>query len=626
MKIKLYGDTASILEGVHSLQEEFGYTISEDGLPIEVIQKTGSLTVNHQENETKITYDQPIHFFRAFGLWLEHIKTETTFQIEETPQFKTSGAMMDQSRNAVMTVDAVKDLLREMAVMGLNMLMLYTEDVYEVEERPYFGYMRGKYTEAELKELDDYAHALGIEMVPCIQTLAHLTQTLKWNYGLEFRDTTDILMVGNPKTYEFIEDMIVSAIKPFRTKRIHIGMDEAFSLGLGNYLKKNGYKESSSLMVEHLEKVIEITKKYQLEPMIWSDMYFRTGSKTGAYYDLEANITDEVIASIPKEVQLVYWDYYHGDEEFYIEFLKKHKELGSPPIFAGGAWTWNGISPNYGKALTTSEAALKASKKEGVDEVFVTVWGDNGAETPQSTALPVLQLFAEHTYHEEVSPEQVSKRFEFCTGGNYDNFMLLNAFDETPGVEKDNLGTNSPSKFLLYQDVLTGLYDKNIDGLEMESHYEILFEKIDKTKESSDKWGLLFNFYRSLAKALSVKAELGIHLKKAYDEQDKESIRKLLHRIESAHDSIDALRKSHRTLWFSDYKPFGWEVIDIRYGGVLSRLDTAQHRLEQYLSGEVSHLPELEEERLYFEGPYPMADGALGRNNYRQIVTAGDLG
>ena len=60
MKIKLYGDTASILEGVHSLQEEFGYTISEDGLPIEVIQKTGSLTVNHQENETKITYDQAL--------------------------------------------------------------------------------------------------------------------------------------------------------------------------------------------------------------------------------------------------------------------------------------------------------------------------------------------------------------------------------------------------------------------------------------------------------------------------------------------------------------------------------------------------------------------------------------
>lgn len=626
MKINVFGDVEAILDGIKILQEECNYTLSKDGHPIEVRQQSGPLSVTLKNNETVIKYDEPIHFFRAFGLWIEHIEEKEAFEIKETPQFKTSGAMMDQSRNAVLTVESVKELLRQMALMGLNMLMLYTEDVYEVENRPYFGYMRGKYSKEEMKELDDYAFTLGIELVPCIQTLAHLSQTLKWNYALEFKDTSDILMVGNPKTYAFIEDMIVSAMEPFRTKRIHIGMDEAFSLGLGSYLKKNGYKESSALMVEHLDKVMEIINKHDLEPMIWSDMYFRTGSKTGAYYDLEAVITDEVIASIPEELQLVYWDYYHGDEDFYIEFLQKHKKLGSPPIFAGGAWTWNGIAPNYGKALTTSEAALKACKKEGIEEVLVTVWGDNGAETPQTTALPVLQLFAEHTYHEEVTEDQVRSRFEFCTDGNYDDFMQLNAFDEVPGVEKDNLEANSPSKFLLYQDVLTGLYDKNIAGLDLNEHYKELFEKMEKIKERSDKWGTLFEFYRSLAQVLSKKAELGIHLKQAYDDEDKEKIKELIHTIETVHNDVDELRKNHRKLWFSMYKPFGWEVIDIRYGGVLSRLESSIYRLEQYLSGDLLSLPELEEERLKFEGPYPMSEQALGRNNYHQIVTAGDLG
>ena len=33
-------------------------------------------------------------------------------------------------------------------------MQLYTEDVYEPEGEAYFGYLRGRYTKRELKELD----------------------------------------------------------------------------------------------------------------------------------------------------------------------------------------------------------------------------------------------------------------------------------------------------------------------------------------------------------------------------------------------------------------------------------------------------------------------------------------
>ncbi len=65
---------------------------------------------------------------------------------------KINGAMVDMYRNAVMTVGAVKTMLGGMALMGLGMFMLYTEDTYEIKEYPYFGYMRGRYTEEELRE------------------------------------------------------------------------------------------------------------------------------------------------------------------------------------------------------------------------------------------------------------------------------------------------------------------------------------------------------------------------------------------------------------------------------------------------------------------------------------------
>ena len=49
--------------------------------------------------------------------------------------------------------------------------------------------------------------------------------------------------------------------------------------------------------------------------MIWSDMYFRIADREnhGYYHDLP--IPAEVAAKIPRDVQLVYWDYYHEDKE-----------------------------------------------------------------------------------------------------------------------------------------------------------------------------------------------------------------------------------------------------------------------------------------------------------------------
>ena len=88
--------------------------------------------------------------------------------------FKTFGTMLDCSRNAVMTVDAVKRWIDLTARLGCNTLHMYMEDTYEVDGQPYFGHLRGRYSKAELKQIDAYAAAHGMQIIPCIQTLAHV--------------------------------------------------------------------------------------------------------------------------------------------------------------------------------------------------------------------------------------------------------------------------------------------------------------------------------------------------------------------------------------------------------------------------------------------------------------------
>ena len=98
--------------------------------------------------------------------------------------FRSLGTMLDCSRNAVPNLETLKKWVNLTASLGFNTLLLYTEDTYELPDEPYFGYMRGRYTQQELRELDAYACAHGMTLIPCIQTLAHLYAIKRWpEYG-----------------------------------------------------------------------------------------------------------------------------------------------------------------------------------------------------------------------------------------------------------------------------------------------------------------------------------------------------------------------------------------------------------------------------------------------------------
>src|SRR5699024_7847740 len=149
---------------------------------------------------------------------------------------------------------------------------------------PYFGYMRGRLDEDELKQMDDYADQFGMELIPCIQTLAHLEEFLKWDAAQPYRDTRGALLLESDATYTLLKNMITSVTRPFRSKQIHIGMDEAEEVGRGRFLNENGHKARQELMMEHLNKVIDITDSLGLQPKMWSDMFLKLASETGDTY------------------------------------------------------------------------------------------------------------------------------------------------------------------------------------------------------------------------------------------------------------------------------------------------------------------------------------------------------
>ncbi|MBR2476534.1 MAG: beta-N-acetylhexosaminidase [Clostridia bacterium] len=608
LKINFNGDIADVSEGLSLVAGRLGIELDDSGICVEVKKVDKGLAVSGTAGAYTISYSTKVEFFRALSLVVDKIKKdEKNFSINEEAKIATSGFMVDLSRCAVMTVDTVKDVIERMSLMGLNMLMLYTEDSYELEKYPYFGYMRGAYSKEELKELDAYALKFGVELIPCIQTLAHLGAALRWRAFGDVKDTSTVLLVGEEKTYELIEEMIKTCREIFTTDRIHIGMDEAFDIGTGGYFRRNGYVPTADIMAAHLKRVSAIVDKHGYKPMMWSDMFFTSCNDEKYYYIPETQFPEDFKKSIPENLQMVYWDYEGDHEERYDGMITAHERLEHDIVFAGAVWSWSRLCPNFQKTFMASRAALASCKKHGVQTAFMTIWGNGGTQTNFYENLPALQLWADLTYNDEVSDELFADRFHACTGYNLADFMLLSCDDfpvddiiEHFARTRAFLCINTSIQ-IFYQDLLYGLLDKNFRDYDFKSHYKSYLDAIEKVGDQGD-MNDIFEIHKVLYRILVSKSDMGIRLTDSYLAGDKATLGTLVVEMGVMLEDIMKLHGMYYDLWHKTNKPFGWEQFDGRLGGLEARIRTTIRRVSQFVSGEVSSLPEFEAERLYFDG------------------------
>ena len=584
---------------LHSILETLAceYPISSTNGEFELkftqVADTGKSTVHFAGKTIEITYNRPVDASRAVGNALAGLESD------ENTEFKTYGIMLDCSRNAVMTVKHFKNWLRRLALMGYNMAMLYTEDTYQLPGEPFFGYKRGPYTLEEMKEIDAYAKSLGIEMIACLQTLGHMEQILQWHnaYG-KVRDTDRVMLVDEDETYTLIDKMLAFWSEALSSNRIHIGMDETHDLGRGRFMDLYGYERGFDIFNRHFAKVEKMCEKYSLRPMIWSDMYFRMGNPEQNYYDLEHDVPQDVIDMIPKHSDLVYWDYYHQDKDFYVKFIEKHRGLGYEPLMGSGLWTWGRMWNDHDQDVKTVKPCLQACRETKLDEVFFTLWGDSGAFCEINSVLAGFCWAADLAYGGNEDSARLETQFKAITGGSYKNHLTAARLEEH--ILEDKNGTQAVgAPFLLWDDPMLGIcWDskKNIDSEFPEKAirlYNSICEALSDQRNENAAADI--NHAWLLADFLRVKVAFRRDLLTSYEAGDKNSMSELADKtLPEMIKACEAVSESIRTMWHKYFKPFGLEVLQIRQGGQTLRLKEAQCRIREYLAGTIDSIPELE--------------------------------
>ena len=539
---------------------------------------------------------------------------------ETNTPFRRLGTMLDCSRNAVMTVDAVKKWIDITSDLGYNTLMLYTEDTYEVGGEPYFGYARGRYSKAELKEIDAYAHAKRMELIPCIQTLAHLGAIARWPGYAPHMDVQDILLAGDERSYALIEHIFETVSECFtHTSCVHIGMDEAHLFGRGKYYDLHGDTDHTGAMLEHLDRVAAIAARRGLSCVMWSDMFYRLAAG-GEYYAADADIRGDVGQKIPENVELAYWDYYSTDPVHYDKMLRSHAAIKPGTWYAGGLWTWEGFAPHNGYSIRTIQAALPACRANGVQDIFFTLWGDNGAECSKFALLPAL-FYAAQAAQGNSDEADIQQKFREKFGVPWADFMLLDLPFSPNGAQDEVVNSE---KYLLYNDPFYGLMDSTLSGGEG-AQFARCAQAIEALTNTGE-WACLFDAQRALCRVLELKAELGVRTRAAYRAGDRTALAALVSDYRAVEERLEEFYEIYRRQWERDNKRCGFEVQDIRLGGLTRRIRHCREVLERHLSGELSAIEELDEPALDLQGGGEVFEGkAVCFNEWREIVSANVL-
>lgn len=586
-------------------------------------QSGGTSSWRRQDNELFLTCSNVGEALMLLGRALT-LRTRSAEML--TPRFEQLGAMLDVSRNSVYTLPTMKKFLCQLALMGYTECYLYMEDTYELPGYPYFGYRRGRYSVQEQKELDDFAAMVGIELIPCIQTLAHLRTAIRWKYMEPMRDTVDNLMVGQEETRELVEAMISHFSKTFRSRRIHLGMDEAVSLGTGRYRLYKGYRDHRDIIMEHLRLTCELCDQYGLKPLIWDDMLFRDHTPLMNYYGDSDPVTEEQRSEYPDNLCFVYWDYYHDTQEEYEKQIRRRGCLNM--AFAGGVWKWGGWAPNFTKSFQDSVAAAEACCKMGVKEVMVTLWGDDGDETPIATVLPGLALFGLLRFG-TAFPSQTDAMCLLLSGTPLKTYESMERLDLIPDMPENNLEALVPHKLLLYGDIASELFLHSItnDVPRLAKHYQdAAADYIEAAKKIPDPHlCAIMKMYAALADALAVRCQASEALHNGWAAKDGALLEKAAELLAQLEQRAEQLHYAAVAVWSQECKGQGLEIIDLRLGGLAARCCALRQRLELYKEGKLSTLTELDEPELPYQGSLASDGHTPGRESYGEIVTANTL-
>ena len=303
--------------------------------------------------------------------------------IIDSPDLPVRGFMLDVSRTRVPTQAELLTLVRALGRLRVNQLQLYVEHTFAFRGHEDAWKDASPLTPGEIRELDDACAAVGIELVPNLNTFGHMERWLRhpryramaecpegWIHPLtgQFKEFPGTLR-PDQASIDFAGALLDDLLPNFRSRQVNIGGDEPWELGQGFSKQAVAEHGKHRVYLDHLKKLCALGRDRGRTVQFWGDIL----------------LEDLALAQdAPADAVPVVWGYDAGHP--FKEQCGRLRELGRTYLVAPGTSAWQSFTGRLDNALTNQAEAVGAAVRHEARGILLTTWGDNGHHQPWPTA------------------------------------------------------------------------------------------------------------------------------------------------------------------------------------------------------------------------------------------------
>jgi hypothetical protein len=271
-------------------------------------------------------------------------------RIDDAPDLALRGILIDISRGKVPKPETLRALVDFCVRLKLNTMMLYTEHTFRFRRHPDIGADSDPMAAETIRQLDSYAAANHVELIPTLQSLGHMHQILKLSRYRHLAESDRLwsLSPSKPQTYDLLRDLYDEYLPNFRSRLFNANCDEPVDLADG------------TKYFEHVERVRQLALAHGKRTMIWADV---------------VHAHPESIGKLDRDLVLLDW-WYEADHDY--ERVRVFSDHGIAFLVCPGTSSWNALFPRLENSIANIARYAAAGKRHGAWGLVNTDWGDGG--------------------------------------------------------------------------------------------------------------------------------------------------------------------------------------------------------------------------------------------------------
>ena len=493
--------------------------------------------------------------------------------IRDWPDLEWRGLMDDISRGPLPTLAYMKEQVRRLAEMKMNVFSHYVEHVIATKSHGDLSPPEALTVE-DMRELSEYARRYHVTVVGNFQSFGHFQSILSHPQYQSLGEGKSLISPALPESYVFLEEIYDELVPAFDAPFFNVNADETFDLGRGASRARVDSLGAGVVYAEHVNRLNALVRSHGTRMMIWGDILLNH---------------PEVIPMIPQNVFIATWNYSPLDS--FDDFIIPFRTAGYDVVVAPGVLNSSRIMPDFRESITNIANFVRDGVQHGARGMLMTVWDDGGSALFERDWLGVAYA-ADQSWNSD--PEDETFRERFSRGLYADESLAIPRSIALLNQLADLAPTDAMNEQVFWtelvpargQSVQINLQDWD-RVLEIADSAEAVLAAADPGLRPAEHAAYHFTIsqYRHMARSrMQLLSAARAYREASFLQVDhraaaREAVVESISRVDSTMESLTSLRNEYRQRWLRENRTYALDRVLEQYEQRLASLSDASSRL-----------------------------------------------